>query len=284
MTAERNMIKVDVAPEGQMIYVKDKLKDREHYKGPDEFEAVVFFDDGIKEMRGKMPDEEQWTSENLPPERVSILEFIDPKVESAIDEISELATNGDVNDPDDRDRYYELNKQIYETIVDYSNLDGDEVVFMGLIRAGLVAGEMAGFGVESQVLVQTKRLYLKDERIGIGITYEDESQIQNINGKTLIIGDPAGATMASMIANVAYLLEQGVKPEKVVIWNVVSSHAGILFAKSTLEEMGVEVEFIAGGYSPELNDKYYLVTKDGDSSVADAGDWLNEFLPEKYRL
>ena len=282
-------VSIEIAQEGAKIAIRDRLEDPETYVGPSEFDVVVNFRD-LFVKRGlwnsRVPKEERWTSLTTP-EGISILGFFDSELADAIEEISWISQRDFYADENDCIRYYNLNKFVFGKMANRAHLRKNRIDFLGLIRAGVVAGEMLGINMEEQALVQTKRLHLKGEAegdIAIGITPEDPQRLREIDGRHLLIADPAGATYSSVVGNLIYLTHLGIKPERVSIWNTVASHKGSLFARGALKDLGLTGEIFAGGYSPALTNRYYLETEKGKPSVRDAGDALDRFLPERLRL
>lgn len=284
---------IEIASKGKEIPIRDRLEDPDHYKGPDSFRTVVDFGSLAKgwRMRAQHVDgQAQWSAVNLPPKGITILEFRDPKVKTAIREISSIAETDFYGDPNLCKRYFELNQEVFLAISGFNERRGgglSAVQFLGLVRAGVVAGKMLGFEPEKQILVQTKRLPLKGKRegdIAVGISYFDKDSLRELDRAYVLIADPAGATYSSVVANLICLTEMGVRPGRVDIWNTVASHQGALFALDAMKDLNIEGEIVAGGYSPGMNSNYYLETRDHKPSVGDAGDGLNQFLPQELRL
>jgi len=282
-------VSIEIAREGTKIPILDRLEDPETYVGPKEFEVVVNFGNLFVKKglwNSYVPKEERWTPISVPKD-VAILGFYDDEVRAAVDEIAWIAQRDFYGSEEDCDRYYNLNKFIFGKMVSREGLRRNRLEFLGLIRAGVVAGEMLGISMGEQILVQTKRLHLKGEAegdIAIGITPEDPQRLREIDGRHLLIADPAGATYSSIVGNLMYLYHLRIKPKKVSIWNTVASHKGSLFALEAMKALGLNGEIFAGGYSPALTNRYYLETERGGPSVRDAGDGLDRFLPERLRL
>ena len=284
-----DLVRLEIAREGAKIPIDGRVENIDSYTGPREFDVVVDFRDlfvkkGI--WASLVPWRERWHSLNTP-DGIAILGFYDPEVAGAIEEISWIAAKDFYGDEDDCVRYYNLNKFVFQRMAERTGLRRNRTEFLGLIRAGVVAGEMLGISADEQILIQTKRLHLIGEKpgeIAIGITPEDRERLRDIDGKHLLIADPAGATYGSVIGNLIYLRHLGIKPSRVSIWNTVASHKGSLFALEAMKALGIEGEIFAGGYSPSLNSRYYLETEAGGPSVRDAGDGLDRFLPERLRL
>jgi len=279
---------IEIAHEGSKIPIRDRLDDPD-YKGPWEFDTVVNFSD-LFVSRGMMNQHvhpsEQWSANNPPPDGIEILEFSDNYVAEVIREISEIAAEEFYHDKEKCKLYKKLNGQVFRAITKKSDVDITDVPFAGLYRAGVVAGEMLSITYKYQVVIQTKRLHLKGEgggNIAVGITYKDPDQMKEFDGERILIADPAGATFSSVIGNLVYLVLKDIRPKKVSVWNTVVSQRGALFALEAMEEMGIEGEIVAGGYSPGMNERYYLETKDKTPSVRDAGDGLAMFIPEELR-
>ena len=282
-------VSIEIAQEGAKIPILGRLEDPETYVGPKEFDVVVNFGNlfvkkGLWNFR--VPKEERWTPISTP-DGITILGFFGDEVKDAVNEIAWIAQREFYGNDDDCIRYYDLNKFIFGKMANRAHLRRTRTDFLGLIRAGVVAGEMLGISVDEQVLVQTKRLHLKGEAegdIAIGITPEDVQRLREIDGRPLLIADPAGATYSSIVGNLIYMNHLGIRPEQVIIWNTVASHKGSLFALEAMRVLGLSGEIVAGGYSPALNSRYYLETENGNPSVRDAGDGLDRFLPERLRL
>ncbi len=278
---------IETSQNGEKLDVSDRVE--ESYHGPRDFDVVVnfggtFVAKGMKSTR--VSEEDQWGLNNPPPEGISILEFVDPTIKEAVACISDIATTDFYGDPKACSEYYRHNQHIFRSIAERSGFRPQDARVLGLVRAGLVAGEMVGVSYTDQVLIQTKRLPLKGETpgdIGIGISYFEPRQMKQLDGADVIIPDPAGATFASVVANLTYLRHKGIVPRRVDIWNVVTSHKGSLFALEAMRELEIFGGITAGGYAPEMNDHYYLVSKNGQPSVRDAGDALNGCLPDHLK-
>ncbi len=283
-------ISVELASNGQEIPILDRLNDPDHYLGPSAFGAVVNFGKiFVREgMVGHVSPDQQWSLSNPPSDGVTMMEFLDLEVADAVREISQIArTNGSCSDTTLCERYHHLNQKVFQAIARH-NGSGESHETVALIRAGVVAGQMLEVPVDEQILIHTKRLYLKEQEgkgnIAIGITWVNPEEMSKLNGKIVHIPDPAGATFSSVVANLIYLKQMGVCPKRVEIWNTVASHRGAEFALNAMRDLGIEGQVVAGGYSPGMNDKYYLEESDGGPSVGDAGDMLDRFLPENLRL
>ncbi|OGM15894.1 hypothetical protein A2V56_05180 [Candidatus Woesebacteria bacterium RBG_19FT_COMBO_42_9] len=284
-------VSIEVAPPGAKIPVLHRIKDAAHYVGPGEFDILVDFRDTFVRngmWNSYVPKERQWNAFNLP-EGITVLGFIDPDIKEATNEMEWIAQRDFYENDKDCERYYILNKTIFGKISRWSRprTKSGNLEFIGLIRAGVVASEMLGISVEEQVLIQTKRLPLIGQSqgdIAIGLTPHNLETLSRLKEKHWVFADVAGATLASIIANVRYLIHIGIRPEKVSIWNAVLSHKGGLFGLQALRELGIDAQIVAGGYSPRLNKDYYLETDYGSASVGDAGNALDRFLPEDLRL
>ena len=282
-------VSIEIAQEGAKIPILGRLEDPETYVGPREFNVVVNFGNLFVRKglwNSSVPKEKRWTPISTP-EGITILGFFDDAVKEAVNGIAWVAQKDFYGNEDDCAWYHDLNKSIFRKIANHTHIRVNRTEFLGLIRAGVVAGEMLGISIEEQVLVQTKRLHLKGEAegdIAIGITPEDVQRLREIDGRPLLIADPAGATYSSIVGNLIYMNHLGIRPEEVIIWNSVASHKGSLFALEAMRALGLSGEIVAGGYSPTLNGRYYLETENGSPSVRDAGDGLDRFLPERLRL
>jgi uracil phosphoribosyltransferase len=259
-----------------------ELENPRHYTGPDKFSLIVYFGgmvEGIGLRNSIVPEESRWSHKNPPPDGIRILGFDDREVEKQLEEISNLANNNSPTDKDAADKYYKLTENIYKKMPEATGVDLKETVFLGLLRAGGVAGEMLGIPYGDQVLINTKRLQKAGNgggHMSIGIDYLTTNGLppNSLNGREWLVADPAGATFSSIIANMVFLRNLGIRPSKLIVWNVVASHMGSLFAQKAMEELGIDFELVAGGYSPVMNENYYLVRPDGKQSVGDAGDRL----------
>lgn len=279
-----HQLMIEMGSGGAMIPIIERLAEPGHYVGPSEFDNVVnlrdlIIDSGMRSSR--MTDAEMWSEKNPPPKGIRILEFEDPEIKVMTHEISEIASACSNTDAGACARYYDLAKKIFGKIPGVTGVDPKSTVFLGLLRAGGVAGKMLDIPLEEQILIETKRLRLKDGDGGylsIGINYKNRDDLEKMEGKHWLIADPAGATFASVIANLALATRLNIHPAKVSIWNIVASHKGSLFALDAMKQLGIDGEIVAGGYSPGMSDKYYLETPEGRPSVGDAGDWLNRFL------
>ena len=286
-------ISLEFAPPGSKIPITERIDNKDEYVGSSEFEALVnfgqlFVERGMWDSR--VVGSEMWTVSSPPPEGITILEFSDSEVKDALAELSMIARRDFYKNKSDCLRYYHLTNNIYDRIARHRPVRsyGHSTYFLGLIRAGVIAGEMLGFSVEEQVLMHTKRLHLKGEHkgdIAIGITpHFNSHRLKEAHGEVLTVGDPAGATLGSIFGNLLYMEHLGIRPKKVNILNTVVSHRGAEFALAAIKSLGIDVEITAGGYSPGMNERYYLETVQGYPSVGDAGDALDGFLPLSLRL
>ena len=289
-------IVMEIAQPGSKIPILDRIDNPEEYLGPAEFDVLVNFGGYFRNhdmWNSRVPPDRQWTPTSFPPppDGITILEFSDPLVKGAVERLSMIARSDFYQDQSLCEDYYRQNEFIFESIAShrhFSRKERNDVKFLGLVRAGVVAGQMLGFEVADQILVQTKRLHLKGQiegDIAIGITPLDAGRLREIDGKHLIIGDPAGATLSSMAGNLHYLVGHlGIRPKTVNIWHTVVSHRGAELGLSFLQSLGLKGEIVAGGYAPGLNRRYYLENAEGNPSVRDAGNGLDRFLPESLRL
>lgn len=285
------------------IDVSERLEDPDHFVGPKNYPHIVNFGQTFvdRKMRGQHVDpKDQWSADNPPPEGISVLEFHNTEVRKWIKSISEIAETDFYEDEQKCGEYYDLTAQVFAEISKEAMArglltSGDKPAFLGLVRAGAVAGEILGFKIgdginnelSDQVLIQTKRLHVKGQKegdISIGIDYLNPGKLADLKNKPWIIADPAGATYASVVANIAVLKSRGIVPSKVLIFNVVGSQRGAEFALEAIRSMGIEVNIIVGGSSPGMNESYYLETADRKPCVKDAGEALNGSLPEPLQL
>lgn len=268
---------------GKKINVR-KLLAGKGWQVPLEFDALVDFADLFVKlgMRGKhVSQEKQWSFKNPPPEGIKVLEFENKAVAQDVEAISRIAQVANFyKNARLTGKYYLLTKRVFSEISRGSKAC-KESPFLGLIRAGVVAGEMLGISWDKQILVQTKRLPLPKGKIAVGLSYLTPI---SKNFTNLLIADPAGATYSSIVANLLYLKLRGCLPGKVEIWNVSGSHKGCLFARDVMRQLGIDGRIIVGGYSPGMNEKYYLERYGGQPSVGDAGDALNRFLPKRLKI
>src|SRR3990172_3617126 len=235
-------VTLEYALDGSGIPVANYLEDPSHYKGPESFPAIVDFgtifeDLGFRDFT--VSPEDRWSKVNSPPEGIRILEFEDSNVYALIKNISDIAGSEFYADPLACHQYYSYTSQVLRTISSLG-INRDNTAFLGLIRAGVVAGEILGYPTEEQTLIQTKRLG-NNGRIAIGI---DVLQNTGLDRPNWLIADPAGATYGSVVANMIYLLQAGLQPQKVQIWNTVASHKGSEFALTVLRDLGLDVEII----------------------------------------
>jgi uracil phosphoribosyltransferase len=275
-------ITLEYAPAAMGISIEPYLEDKSHYRGPESFPAIVDFGTLFEELGFRdftVSPEKRWSAVNPPPSGIRILEFENPDVAHIVRQIADIADNDFYADSEACYQYYLYTAQVLEAIAS-AGINRSNTAFLGLIRAGVAAGEMLGFDASSQTLIQTKRLG-NNGRIAIGIDITDNVGLDKPNW---LIADPAGATYGSVIANIIYLMQEGYRPERVQIWNTVASHKGSEFALFALRSLGLDVEITAGGYSPGMNSSYYLLTENGSPSVRDAGDALNNFLPSHLRI
>ncbi len=90
--------------------------------------------------------------------------------------------------------------------------------------------------------------------------------LKELNGKDLIFADPMSATGGSLVTNLKYILDQGVKPNSIKCFNVISALKGSLRVIRAIKN----VEIYTLWMDPVLNDLAYIVP-----GLGDAGDRLN---------
>jgi uracil phosphoribosyltransferase len=90
--------------------------------------------------------------------------------------------------------------------------------------------------------------------------------LEELNGKDLIFADPMSATGGSLVTNLKYILDQGVKPKSIKCFNVISALKGSLRVIRAIKN----VEIYTLWMDPVLNDLAYIVP-----GLGDAGDRLN---------
>ena len=90
--------------------------------------------------------------------------------------------------------------------------------------------------------------------------------LEDLNGKDLIFADPMSATGGSLVTNLKYILDQGVKPNSIKCFNVISALKGSLRVIRAIKN----VEIYTLWMDPVLNEMAYIVP-----GLGDAGDRLN---------
>ena len=90
--------------------------------------------------------------------------------------------------------------------------------------------------------------------------------LEDLQGKDLIFADPMNATGGSLVTVVKYLLNNGVKPRSIKIFNVISALKGSLRVVRALENCTCYTLWM----DPVLNSKTYIMP-----GLGDAGDRLN---------
>ncbi len=90
--------------------------------------------------------------------------------------------------------------------------------------------------------------------------------IEDLNDKDLIFADPMNATGGSLVTVVKYLLDQGIKPRSIKVFNVISALKGSLRVVRALENCTCYTLWM----DPVLNAKAYIMP-----GLGDAGDRLN---------
>lgn len=95
-----------------------------------------------------------------------------------------------------------------------------------------------------------------------------------LSDKILIFADPMNATAGSFITVVQYLLNNGVRPKKIIFLNIISSIKGALRVIRNIENINQYVLWM----DPSLNDRGYIVP-----GLGDAGDRLNGKDPPRLK-
>jgi len=90
--------------------------------------------------------------------------------------------------------------------------------------------------------------------------------LESLDGKDLIFADPMNATGGSLVTIVKYLLDQGVKPKSIKVFNVISALKGTLQIVRSIENITCYTLWM----DPVLNDAAYILP-----GLGDAGDRLN---------
>ena len=89
---------------------------------------------------------------------------------------------------------------------------------------------------------------------------------ERLDGKNLIFADPMNATGGSLVTIVKYLLDQGIKPKSIKVFNVISALQGTLQIVRSIENITCYSLWL----DPVLNDAAYILP-----GLGDAGDRLN---------
>jgi uracil phosphoribosyltransferase len=90
--------------------------------------------------------------------------------------------------------------------------------------------------------------------------------LEALNGKDLIFADPMNATGGSLVTVVKYLLDKGVKPRSIKLFNVISTIKGALRAVRALDNCDAYTLWM----DPVLNENAYIMP-----GLGDAGDRIN---------
>lgn len=91
--------------------------------------------------------------------------------------------------------------------------------------------------------------------------------LSDLEGKDLIFADPMNATGGSMVTVVKYILDQGVKPKSIKIFNVISALKGALRIVRALPGVTMYTLWM----DPVLNGSAYILP-----GLGDAGDRIND--------
>lgn len=97
--------------------------------------------------------------------------------------------------------------------------------------------------------------------------------LASLDGKDLIFADPMNATGGSLVTIVKYLLDNGVKPNSISFFNVISALKGSIRIVRALDNVKVYTLWM----DPVLNEKAYIMP-----GLGDAGDRLNGSDSEQY--
>lgn len=97
--------------------------------------------------------------------------------------------------------------------------------------------------------------------------------LDSLDGKDLIFADPMNATGGSLVTIVKYLLDQGVKPKSIKVFNVISALKGTLQIVRSIENITCYTLWM----DPVLNDAAYILP-----GLGDAGDRLNGIDIDEY--
>ncbi len=90
--------------------------------------------------------------------------------------------------------------------------------------------------------------------------------LEDLDGKDLIFADPMNATGGSLVTVVKYLLDQGVRPRSIKLFNVIAALKGALRVVRALDNCTVHTLWM----DPVLNSSAYIMP-----GLGDAGDRLN---------
>ncbi len=91
-------------------------------------------------------------------------------------------------------------------------------------------------------------------------------RLEDLEGKDLVFADPMNATGGSFVTVVKYILDQGVKPKSVSLFNVISALKGALRVVRAIENCNVYTLWM----DPVLNEAAYILP-----GLGDAGDRIN---------
>lgn len=91
-------------------------------------------------------------------------------------------------------------------------------------------------------------------------------RLEDLEGKDLVFADPMNATGGSFVTVVKYILDQGVKPRSVSLFNVISALKGALRVVRAIDNCRVYTLWM----DPVLNEAAYILP-----GLGDAGDRIN---------
>ena len=90
--------------------------------------------------------------------------------------------------------------------------------------------------------------------------------LEELDGKDLIFADPMNATGGSLVTIIQYLKEQGIKPQSVQFFNIISAIKGSLRIMRAIEDVKIYTLWM----DPIVNESAYILP-----GLGDAGDRLN---------
>jgi len=169
---------------------------------------------------------------------------------------------------------------------------------VGVVRAGVLANQVLGFGPELQVLVNAKRhnKRVNHKELGIGLNLT-EAQINRLtNTDNLLIRERAIASGSSVLALLSVLRSKGELPPNLHVGATVGDQRGVeqilKFIRSKDGDLERTVTMFLGSLATEMSSgdhPYYILRpqrpgNDRQSfAVSDGGDYADLWLPPNLR-
>lgn len=185
--------------------------------------------------------------------------------------------------------YWDHIKPLVEHEKEELEIGGEEIVPIAAARAGVPMMELFGFKGRKLLIIDAKRLNLVNQpgAIAVGIRFpETIDEVKNkLEGKQVLCGDPAAATLGTQLAVLSFAQAAEINIPQFTWAAISAAQQGLELGNRVADEMarrGVNIRVITAGNYPTLTGgvehPFYIQDERGRFAAGDAGDFSDLLL------